>query len=201
MQRKCGITGGVVGAIVMVVWALIAGWGGGQPTSAQTLDTSVRPANGNANDPAVRLARISPAIPIYDGASYRPDLSGRDARLVRIENDSDAEVWVLATEDAFPQVWHYYVSYLGQFRGWKPVAPYPRTSPRGRRLDLDLNQVMRDPFIPGDSLDSANSDVRLEIVETTSHPRTLIRYIVTPRHDDSLIAASRTPQAAPITKR
>lgn len=190
MFRKCGIAGGVVGTVMVI---LIAGWNSVPTTSAQMLKvgSTVRPSSSRPASPVVRLARISPAIPIYQGATYAPDQSKADLTEIRSRYGPKAEVWTLTTDDSFPQVWHFYVLYLAQYRAWKPIASYPRPESKWRHLDLDLNHIMKDPFIPGDSLEHASNEVYLQIAEE-EHPTTMIRYIVVPKSEASAQTASDT---------
>jgi hypothetical protein len=105
-----------------------------------------------AVDVSHQLKTISPAIPMYAGAAYREDLTRRDSVMIRNQYGPGAEVYTLATDDSFPQVYHYYVTYLAQFRAWQPQAPYPPEQQNWRTLEIPLNQAMQDPFIPGDTI-------------------------------------------------
>ena len=87
-------------------------------------------------------------------------------------------VYTLATSDPFPEVWHYYVTYLAQYRGFTPQPPFPPENQTWRTLEIPLNQVMQDPFIPGDSLPGKDKTVSLQIAETEADPPTVIRYVV-----------------------
>ncbi len=158
---------------------------GGQETTAQTLEsgkTEKKDANSPSasTNPAVELAAISKAIPLYTGAGYRDDLTRRDSVMIRNQYGPQARVYTLATKDSFPQVWHYYVTYLAQFRAWDPAPPYPAENKDWRSLEVNLTQAMLDPFIPGVSMQGAAKQVVLQIAETEAEPRTVIRYIVTP---------------------
>jgi hypothetical protein len=133
-----------------------------------------------AIDVSHQLKTISPAIPMYAGAAYREDLTRRDTVMIRNQYGPNAEVYTLATDDSFPQVYHYYVTYLAQFRGWQPQAPYPPEQQNWRTLEIPLNQAMQDPFIPGDTIPTAGKQVTLQVAETEAEPHTVIRYIVTP---------------------
>jgi hypothetical protein len=127
-----------------------------------------------------QLKSISPAIPLYAGAQYRDDLTRRDTVMIRNQYGPQAEVYTLASDDSFPQVYHYYVTYLAQFRAWAPQAPYPPEQQNWRTLEIPLNQAMQDPFIPGDTIPPAGKQVTLQVAETEAEPHTVIRYIVTP---------------------
>ena len=127
-----------------------------------------------------QLKTISPAIPLYADAQYREDLTHRDTVMIRNQYGPQAEVYTLASDDSFPQVYHYYVTYLAQFRAWTPQAPYPPEQQNWRTLEVPLNQAMQDPFIPGDTIPAAGKQVTLQVAETEAEPHTVIRYIVTP---------------------
>jgi hypothetical protein len=126
------------------------------------------------------LKSLSRAIPIYAGAAYRDDLTRRDTVMIRNQYGPQAEVYTLATDDSFPQVYHYYVTYLAQFRAYPPQVPYPPEQQNWRTLEVQLNQAMQDPFIPGDTLPPGGKQVTLQVAETEAEPHTVIRYIVTP---------------------
>jgi len=146
-------------------------------TSTSTTDTAAQPPQVDAK---AALKSISPAIPIYAGARYRDDLTRRDSVMIRNQYGPNAEVYTLATDDSFPQVYHYYVTYLAQFRAWAPQAPYPPEQQNWRTLEIPLNQAMQDPFIPGDTIPPGGKQVILQVAETEAEPKTVIRYIVTP---------------------
>jgi hypothetical protein len=148
-----------------------------------------------AVDPKKDLKEISGAIPIYAGAQYREDLTRRDAVMVRNQYGPQTEVYTLATNDSYPQVYHYYTTYLAQFRAYTPTSPYPPEQ-NWRTLEVQLNQVMQDPFIPGDTISAAGKQVTLQIAETEAEPKTVIRYIVRPAPAAPPAAAS-APVAAP----
>ena len=169
--------------------ALLAGCTGGTETRAaeekapqkNPIETST-PAETQAQpqpDARQQLKAINRAIPIYAGAKFRDDLTHRDAVMVRNQYGPQAEVYTLATDDSFPQVYHYYTTYLAQFRASPAKPPYPPDQD-WRTLEVQLNQVMRDPFIPGDTFNTGDKQVTLQVVETEAEPKTVIRYIVTP---------------------
>ena len=133
-----------------------------------------------AADAREALKSINDAIPIYQGADFRTDLSSRDEVMIRGRYGRGAEVYTLATSDSFPQVYHYYTTYLSQFRGFPAQETYPSAKKDWRTLEVQLNQAMQDPFIPGRALDLRGRQVTLQVVETEAEPRTVIRYIVTP---------------------
>jgi hypothetical protein len=147
------------------------------------------PVNGESETAAPRsdvdaqkeLASIHRAIPIYEGAEFRDDLTRRDEMTIRNRYGADAEVYTLASDDSFPQVYHYYTTYLAQFRSYPSTDRYPSSQKNWRTLEIQLNQAMQDPFIPGTTLDPNGRQVTLQITETETEPKTVIRYIVTPR--------------------
>jgi hypothetical protein len=141
-------------------------------------------------DAVKELATINPAIPLYQGAQYRDDLTRRDEVMIRNRYGAGAEVYTLATDDSFPQVYHYYTTYLAQFRAFPSQDTYPPEQKNWRTLEVQLNQAMQDPFIPGEALDPNGQQVTLQIAETEAEPKTVIRYIITPRG---------TAPAAPVT--
>jgi hypothetical protein len=142
--------------------------------------SSAQPANAPAVDAAKDLKSISNAIPIYAGAKYRDDLTRRDEVMIRNQYGPQSQVYTLATDDSYPQVYHYYTTYLAQFRAFAPQNPYPPEQQNWRTLEVQLNQAMQDPFIPGDTLPPASRQVTLQVAETEAEPKTVIRYIVTP---------------------
>src|SRR5438067_11486873 len=145
-------------------------------TSTTTTETAAQPA---PVDPKAALKSISPAIPIYAGARYRDDLTRRDSVMILNQYAPTAEVYTLATDDSFPQVYHYYTTYLAQFRAFPAQSPYPAPQ-NWRTLEVQLNQAMQDPFIPGDMLKTTDKQVLLQVAETEAEPKTVIRYIITP---------------------
>lgn len=136
-------------------------------------------AHEQANARAL-LQSISDVIPVYAGADLRTDLTKRDEVMIRGRYGNGAQVYTLATNDSFPQVYHYYTTYLAQFRGFPSQHTYPPERKDWRTLEVQLNQAMQDPFIPGRALDLRGRQVTLQVVETEAEPRTVIRYIVTP---------------------
>ncbi|HEY2324671.1 MAG TPA: hypothetical protein VGJ82_17555, partial [Thermoanaerobaculia bacterium] len=65
-------------------------------------------------DPQKDLKSISKAIPIYAGAQFRQDLTQRDEVMIRNQYGPQSQVYTLATDDSYPQVYHYYTTYLAQ---------------------------------------------------------------------------------------
>lgn len=131
-------------------------------------------------DPQKDLKAISNAIPIYAGAQFRQDLTQRDEVMIRNQYGPQSQVYTLATDDSYPQVYHYYTTYLAQFRAYAPTNPYPPEQQNWRTLEVQLNQAMQDPFIPGDTMATEGRQVILQLAETEAEPKTVIRYIVTP---------------------
>ena len=132
-------------------------------------------------DPQKDLKSIAKAIPIYAGAQFRQDLTQRDEVMIRNQYGPQSQVYTLATDDSYPQVYHYYTTYLAQFRAYAPTNPYPPEQQNWRTLEVHLNDAMQDPFIPGDTLPPGGKHVTLQIAETEAEPKTVIRYIVTPQ--------------------
>jgi hypothetical protein len=139
------------------------------------------PAAQKQVDANAVLGAINPAIPVYQGAQYRDDLTRRDEVTIRNQHGPNAQVYTLATDDSFPQVYHFYTTYLAQFRGFPSQDTYPPEHKNWRTLEVRLNQAMQDPFIPGDALDPNGKQITLQIAETEAEPHTVIRYIVTDR--------------------
>jgi len=167
--------------------ALVSACTGGQESNAAEEQvpkknpiaaTESAPAEPQA-DPSKELKTISPAIPVYAGARYRDDLTRRDSVMIKNQYGANAEVITLATDDSFPQVYHYYTTYLAQFRAYPPQPPFPPQQ-NWRTLEVQLNQAMQDPFIPGDVLKPQDKQVTLQVAETEAAPKTVIRYIITP---------------------
>lgn len=131
-------------------------------------------------DPQKDLKSISKAIPIYAGAQFRQDLTQRDEVMIRNQYGPQSQVYTLATDDSYPQVYHYYTTYLAQFRAYPPTNPYPPEQQNWRTMEVKLNDAMQDPFIPGDTIATNGKQVTLQVAETEAEPKTVIRYIVTP---------------------
>jgi hypothetical protein len=168
---------------------------GGTESKAADEQTPSREASAtqkNVNAEQV-LGQINPAIPVYQGAQYRDDLTRRDEVMIRNQHGPNAQVYTLATDDSFPQVYHFYTTYLAQFRGFPSQQTYPPEKKNWRTLEVRLNQAMQDPFIPGEALDPNGKQVTLQIAETEAEPRTVIRYIVTDR------PATQPATPAPVT--
>ncbi len=150
-----------------------------KPVVATATQPSPAPQPAPSVDVRQQLTSISSAIPLYAGAAYRDDLTRRDSVMIRTQYGPNAEVYTMSTDDSYPQVYHYYVTYLAQFRGWQPQAPLPAEQ-NGRALEVPLNEAMKDPFIPGDTIPPSGKQVTLQVSENEAEPHTMIRYIVTP---------------------
>ena len=174
--------GAWLGSSLLAV-VLATGCTGGQESTAAEEEA---PAANSITEPEpeksvnarATLKSISPVIPLYAGARYRDDLTRRDAVMVRNRYGSDATVYTLATNDSFPQVYHYYTTYLAQFRAFPAQATYPREGQDWRTLEVVLSEAMQDPFIPGAALNTAGKQIILQVAETEAEPKTVIRYIV-----------------------
>jgi len=191
-------------AAVCVALISISGFNctGGEETAAQTSKPATPQAPAPPVDPVQRLQTLSPAIPIYTGAHYRSDLTRRDATLAANQFGPNTVVYTLSTDDSFPQVWHYYVTYLAQFRAFSPLAPFPPSNQVSRSMEIYLSEAMRDPFIPGDTFAPIDKRVVLQVSENESGSGTLIRYIVSPRVAPMTIASTApggAPASAPVT--
>lgn len=185
-------------AILLTAALLAAGCTGGQESTAAEEDlpkkNAAQPQQAPAVDARKEITSISHAIPVYAGAQYRDDLTRRDAVMVKNQYGPGAEVYTLATDDSYPQVYHYYLTYLAQFRAFPSQTPYPSESQQWRTLEVQLNQAMQDPFIPGDTIELNGRQVILQVAETEAEPKTVIRYIVAPP-----TTAPVTASADPIT--
>jgi len=186
------VMGKLVAAASLAV-LLLAGCTGGQEgtaaeeqqpkknpiTTSNAPQTATQPQPPAPVDAKKELKSISTAIPIYANAQYREDLTRRDSVMIRNQYGPKAEVYTLATDDSYQQVYHYYTTYLAQFRAYPAQPPYPPQQ-NWRTLEVHLNQAMQDPFIPGDTIKAGDKQVTLQVVETEAEPKTVIRYIVTP---------------------
>jgi len=178
MKRQILVVGGLLSVL------LCASCTGGSETAASQEAAPPREAPPSAQqpqaDPVKTIASINGAIPIYSGADYRDDLTRRDEVMIRSQYGPGAQVYTLATDDSFPQVYHFYTTYLAQFRAFPAQDTYPPEHKEWRTLEVKLNDAMQDPFIPGEALDRNGEQVTLQIAETEAEPKTVIRYIVTP---------------------
>jgi hypothetical protein len=192
MGRRKGAAATLAASILAAL--LLAGCTGGQEGKAAEEQqpkknpiTGTQPADGKqaavpqppvVPDRTPELRALSSAIPIYAGARYRDDLTRRDAVMIRNQYGPQADVITLATDDSYPQVYHYYITYLAQFRAYPTQPPYP-VSQTWRSLEVPLNQAMQDSFIPGNALKPGSRQITLQIAETEAEPKTVIRYIIT----------------------
>ena len=190
---------GVFAALTLAALLATTGCTGGSESKAADEKTPLPPSPTAAPQqprvhPQKALADINRAIPIYEGAEFREDLTRRDEVMIRNRYGAGAAVYTLASDDSFPQVYHYYTIYLAQFRAFPAEDTYPPSQKNWRTLEVQLNQAMQDPFIPGQALDPNGQQVTLQIAETETDPKTVIRYIVTPKP-----ATPATPPVAMVT--
>jgi hypothetical protein len=191
-----GLGKGTAALLLTVVLAI--GCTGGQETTAaeerapQKNSATTEPESVDARS---ALKTISPVIPLYADARYRDDLTRRDKVMIRNQFGPGAEVYTLATDDSFPQVYHYYTTYLAQFRAFPSQDTIPPQNQNWRTLEVQLNQAMQDPFIPGQAMPVHGKQVTLQIAETEAEPKTVIRYIVAPEGAAPLAAEAQTPGA------
>lgn len=196
---------GVLLAISLFSLVLASACTGGSESKASD---KAEAASASAEQPPVdapkEIAAINPAIPLYTGAKFREDLSRRDEVMIRNQYGDGAEVYTLATDDSYPQVYHYYTTYLAQFRAFPAQETLPPERKDWRTLEVQLNQAMQDPFIPGKALDPNGKQVTLQISETEAEPKTVIRYIVTDRPAigpaGPVAVASQGAPSAPVAR-
>ena len=196
------MTKGLLAAFAVVL--ILTGCTGGTESSAANEQNPPReaPVPQKPVDPQQAIGSINPAIPIYQGAQYREDLTNRDEVMVKNKYGAGAEVYTLATDDSFPQVYHYYTTYLAQFRAFPAQDTYPPERQNWRTLEVQLNQAMQDPFIPGEAMTPNGKQVMLQVSETEAEPKTVIRYIVTPGPPPAPVAtaAGTTPAQQPVAR-
>lgn len=194
-----GGTGKSAAALALMLCAFSFACTGGEETAAQTPAPATPQTPQPPVNPIERLQKISPAIPIYAGAHYRSDLTRRDATLAVNQFGPHTVVYTLTTDDSFPQVWHYYVTYLAQFRAFNPLPPYPPSNQVSRSMEIRLSEAMKDPFIPGDTIAAPDKQVVLQVAENEMGTGSLIRYIVSPRPVAPVVAVSypNSPAAQP----
>jgi hypothetical protein len=185
-------------ALLLIVAA--TGCTGGSETKAadEAKPSREAPAQTTPVDAVKAIATINPAIPLYEGAQYREDLTRRDEVMIRNRYGAGAQVYTLATDDSYPQVYHYYTTYLAQFRAFPSQDTYPSETEQWRNFEVHLNQAMQDPFIPGEALDPNGQQVTLQIAETEAEPKTVIRYIVTPRAAAAAAPVATALNGAPV---
>ncbi len=199
------VRNGVVAASVLAALLAAGCTGGNESTAAEEPIpqknglASSAPAAASAS-PEQDLKTIGAAIPVYAGARYRDDLTRRDEVMVHNQYGPQARVYTLATDDSFPQVYHYYTTYLAQFRAFPAQSPYPPEQQNWRTLEVQLNEAMQDPFIPGESLRPDGKQVVLQVAETEAEPKTVIRYIITPPPRTPVATASTGAATAPVAR-
>lgn len=185
MMRRLG-AGSAIAAATFVLLLGASCTGGKESNAAEEQLPKKNPIAADASNPAPGvdaqqdLKSISRAIPIYAGARYRDDLTRHDEVTIRNQYGAQSKVYTLATDDSFPQVYHYYTTYLAQFRAYPSQNPYPPEQQNWRTFEVQLNQAMQDPFIPGDTIAANGQQITLQVAETEAEPKTVIRYIVTP---------------------
>ncbi len=190
-------TGAAIAALLCSLM-LVSCTGGSESTAAESTEPSREaPIQQTRVNPRSELATINNAIPVYEDAQFREDLTRRDEVMIRSKYGDHAQVYTLATDDSFPQVYHYYTTYLAQFRAFPSRDTYPPEQQNWRTLEVQLNQAMQDPFIPGEALALDGKQVTLQIAETEAEPRTVIRYIVTDKPAVPAAPVATAEQAAP----
>ncbi|HVG25006.1 MAG TPA: hypothetical protein VND45_12675 [Thermoanaerobaculia bacterium] len=192
-------------AAFLALALVTTGCTGGSESKAADEATPSReaPAAQTPVDAAKAITSINSSIPLYEGADYRDDLTRRDEVMIRTRYGAGAKVYTLATDDSFPQVYHYYTTYLAQFRAFPAQETYPSEREQWRKLEVPLNQAMQDSFIPGQSLDPNGPQVLLQVAETEAEPKTVIRYIVMPAGTAPAappVAAATVVPAAPVAR-
>lgn len=191
IRKRAGLS---IATLTMSALLLASCTGGSESKAAEeSLPPKEAPATTANVNAQQALSAINPAIPVYQGAQYREDLTHRDEVMIRNRYGAGAQVYTLATDDSFPQVYHYYTTYLAQFRAFPAQDTYPPEQKNWRTLEVQLNQAMQDPFIPGEALDPNGQQVTLQVAETEAEPRTVIRYIVTPKGSPAPAVASTAP--------
>ncbi len=192
---------GRAAAASLAACLVLSGCTGGSESSAAEEPIPKKNSGATAHTPKqeaevrTRLQSIGGSIPIYAGARYRDDLTQRDQVMIRSQFGPSAEVYTLASDDSYPQIYHYYLTYLAQFRAFPAQFPYPPEQKNWRTFQVELNQAMQDSFIPGTSIPAGSKHVTLQIVETEAEPQTVIRYIVTPAAPPVMVT---TATVAPV---
>lgn len=188
---------GTAASAALAASILLTSCTGGSETTAAEESAPQKNATAVSAGPAPRegdvlrsIQAIGSSIPIYAGARYRDDLTRRDEVMIRNQFGPNAEVYTLASDDSYPQVFHYYLTYLAQFRAFPAQYPYPPENKNWRTFQVQLNQAMQDSFVPGSALPPGAKNVTLQIAETEAEPRTVIRYIVTPAGAPPVTTAS-----------
>lgn len=181
----------------------LAGCTGGSETKAADEKPPARHAQKAETatmqvDAEQSLRALSPSIPLYPGAEFRSDLTRRDEAAVHGKYGPSAEVYTLGTDDSFPQVYHYYTTFLAQYRAFPAQQTYPPERRDWRTLEIQLDQAMQDPFIPGLAMTTAGRRVVLQVVETEAEPPTVIRYIIAPLTAPPAVATASVQPPAEI---
>lgn len=166
-----------------------------EPTPKKNSAAAQAAGNGPAPDVRASLTSINSSIPVYANATYREDLTRRDEVMIRNQYGPNARVYTLASDDSYPQVYHFYLTYLAQFRAFPSQLPYPSSNRNWRTWEVNLNDAMQDSFIPGTSMRPGANNVILQIAETEAEPQTVIRYIVRPPEPVAPMTAVITPGA------
>lgn len=193
---------GLAASLALALAVALAGCTGGSESSAAVEQKPAKeaPVPQKPVNPEQVIGSINDAIPIYQGAQYREDLTKRDEVMIRNRYGAGAEVYTLATDDSYPQVYHYYLTYLAQFRAFPAQDTYPPEQQNWRTLEIQLNQAMQDPFIPGEAMNPNGKQVTLQLAETEAEPKTVIRYIVTPGPAGAPVATASNAQAVPVAR-
>lgn len=158
--------------------------GGSGSPSAVSESAAGEEEHPNGLEPLrAKLDRIQSAIPIYPGASLR-------------DGSRDQSRFDLVTNDSFPMVWHYYVLYLEQYRGWDHPAPFPRPRDSMRQLTLELDEIMKDPFIPDTALPEDAPRITIELRELPANRGVAIQYRFEERPTLELPSADEDPLEA-----
>lgn len=144
--------------------------------------------------PLALLETISPAIPVYPSAEYSPDLTRQDNMNSDRIYGADSEVWTFVTANSYPKVHHYYVNWLGMFRAYDAPDSIPDDSETLRSFQVNLNEAMQQPFVPGDEIEPGANRVLLELAESDTRRHTIIRYVIIPTVGP---AGPTQPAAAP----
>src|SRR5438067_593509 len=114
MIRRSGLT---CAALVLAGVVALSSCTGGTPSNAaeekapqknpmmasSAQEAQPSPQAQPAVDPRTELKSINRAIPVYAGATFREDLTHRDAVMVHSQYGPQAQVYTLATDDSFPQ--------------------------------------------------------------------------------------------------
>lgn len=147
--------------------------------------------------PLEMLEAISPAIPVFPLAEYSPDLTRQDNMNASRIWGADSEVWTFVTANSYPKVFHYYTNWLGMFRAFDAPDSIPDESETLRTYQVNLNDAMQQPFVPGDEIEPGAHRVLLELAETDTRTHTVIRYIIVPTMGPADGRPAGVPQQPP----